>query len=256
MARLPVEIEVDPTLAAADAALEMQAEAKQEARARRRSASRAPYIGLSALGDECERRTWYRAHGPAVIERMDATSIKRIEDGYTSEDVMAKRLRMVPGVTLLTVDPANGRQWTVEGLGGGLRGAMDGVAMGLLHLPADTWAVWEAKAVGQKSFDKLAKLKAERGDDTALAEWNAGYRVQAQGYMGYTGISHHYMTVSTPGVRDWIAIRTTFQPAEFEALEAKAERILGARVPLARISNQPSFYLCKMCQFRERCHNG
>lgn len=253
---MPVEIEVDATLAAADAALEAQAEAKQEARNRRRAESRAPYIGLSALGDECERRTYYRAHGPAVAERMDATSIKRIQDGYASEDVMAKRLRMVPGVTLVTVNPDDGRQITVEGLGGRLRGALDGVAMGLLHLPATTWAVWEAKAVGQKSFDKLAKLKAERGDDAALSEWNANYRVQAQGYMGYTGLQHHFMTVSTPGVRDWIALKTTFQPVEFEALEAKAERILSARVPLARVSNNPTFYLCKMCQFKEICHGS
>lgn len=252
MAKLPIHIEVDPTLAEADRQLELREATRQEDRARRKAAAGKPSIGMSALGDECERRVYYKAFHPKA-ERLDAISIKRIEDGYASEDVMAKRLRMVPGVTLVSIDPDSGRQIMVEGVGGKLRGAIDGVALGLLHCPGE-WAVWEGKSVNPKSFDRLVKLKAERGDDEALTLWNAGYRVQSQAYLGYLGLTHHYMTVCTPGVRDWIAVKTTFQPVEFQALEAKAERILSARVPLARVSNNPEWHTCKWCAWREECH--
>ncbi len=39
-----------------------------------------------------------------------------------------------------------------------------------------------------------------------------------------------------------------------QALEAKAWEIINSRTPPARISNEPSYFDCKFCSFREICH--
>ena len=244
MVAIPVCAQADPTLAAADAAL-----VERSRREKRRT-----YLGLSALGGECERKLWYSYHEPQA-EEHDALTLKRFADGHASEDVIVERLRMAPGVTLMSVDPDTGRQIAVQDMDGRLRGNLDGVIHGLHQAPS-TWHVFEAKSSNEKSFAKLIRLKAEVGEKQALAKWNPTYHTQAQGYMGYTGLKRHYLVCCTPGVRDWTSVRTDFDPAAFDALKDKARRILEARVPLARVSKDPSWFLCRMCHYAPRCHGG
>jgi hypothetical protein len=42
--------------------------------------------------------------------------------------------------------------------------------------------------------------------------------------------------------------------AEFAKLKARAERVIKANEPPLRISNDPSWFVCKMCDFHEHCH--
>lgn len=244
MALLPPILQIDPTLEAADAALV----AAERARPRR------DYLGMSALGDACSRKLWYSYHDP-IQEDFDAATLKRFADGHASEAVMINRLRLVPGLTLLALDPDTGRQWRYSDFDNRLAGHPDGFVLGLLQAPK-TWHVWEAKSSGDKTFAKLVKLKAELGEKQALKAWNDTYHGQAQLYMGYAGLTRHWLVCCTPGVREWISVRTEFDPVEFERLKDKAKRILEARAPLAKLSNDPSWYACKWCHYHERCHGG
>ena len=244
MAALPQMDNRDPTLDAADAAL-VELSLREKPRS---------YLGMSSLGDECSRKLWYRFHRPKV-ERFDAGTLKRFADGHASEAVVIERLRRVPGLTLLPIDPESGRQWRLEDFDGKLAGHMDGVVLGLLQAPK-TWHVFECKATSDKKFGELLRIKAKVGEKQALREWNATYHAQAILYMGYAGLTRHYTVVCTAGARDWTSLRTEFEPAAFEALKAKAERILNAQVPLARVSNDPSWFLCRMCHYAPRCHGG
>jgi hypothetical protein len=72
--------------------------------------------------------------------------------------------------------------------------------------------------------------------------------------MGYAELTRHYTVVCTPGVREWTSMRTEFDPVAFTVLRDKAERILSARAPLARLSNDPSWYACKWCSWHGECH--
>lgn len=242
MARLPVAIDVDPTLEAADREL--------EARENRRPGRR--YLGMSAIGDECARKLWFRFHDP-IPETHDAATHKRFLDGHTSEDVVIKRLRMAPGITLLDRDPETGRQWSVSDFEGQFRGNLDGLILGLVQNPT-TWHVFEVKASADKGFQKLAKAKAEKSEEDALKAWNPTYYAQAMAYCGYMGLDKHYLVCCTPGVREWQSVTTPFDPEAFEAIRDKAHRVLTAKVPLAKISASPEFFACKWCIYRERCH--
>lgn len=234
----------DPTLDAADRALEVL----ETRRPRRR------YLGMSALGQSCSRRLWYDYHAPSQGAAFDAATLKRFADGHASEDVMANRLRLVPGLTLLTIDPETGRQWGFSDLDDRLKGHMDGAVAGLMQAPK-AWHVWEGKCTNEKSF--LAFVKLRNADEkTALAKWNPTYYAQAVLYMHYSGMDRHYLTVCTPGARDWASARTEADPGEAIRLVEKARRILDATVPLARISNDPAWHECRYCQHHEVCHGG
>jgi len=74
-------------------------------------------IPLGNLGHECDRTLWYDFRW-TIKKTFDAASLKRFEDGYAVEDLMAKRLRMVDGITLITQDPETGRQVKVTPLNG------------------------------------------------------------------------------------------------------------------------------------------
>ena len=233
--------EKDPTLAAADDAM-LRAENAKPRRA---------YLGMSQIGHPCSRMLWYSFHDP-LPRQIPISGLRAINDGHTSEEVMAHRLKQIEGVELATCDE-NGEQFAVSDFDGKFAGHMDGAIHGLLQAPK-TWHVWEAKATNEKKFKKLRDLKMTLGEKNTLKVWDETYYAQAQCYMGYTGMRRHYLTVSTPGVRDWEAVRTDFNAQDFEALKDKANRIINARAPLAKISNDPSWFQCSWCDYRERCH--
>lgn len=241
MAALP-DLLIDPTLAAVDAAME----AAQERRTR-------PYLGMSALGNPCERALWYGFRWSAQAAHSAAT-LKRFEDGHTGEDVQADRLRMVAGIELHTHQP-DGRQFGFEICGGHAKGHMDGAIRGLLQAP-QTFHVWEHKQVGEDKFKKLAKLKADPavGEKAALKAWNEVYYAQALLYMRCSGMERHYLTCATPGGRDTLSVRTDADNAAADALFAKAQRIIDAPEPPPGISADPSFYLCRWCDYHDHCH--
>jgi len=168
---------------------------------------------------------------------------------------MGFRLRLAPNVQLWTVDPETGQQFEATDFDGKFKGHMDGVILGLYQDP-DEPHVWEGKCVNDKKFESLQKLKTERGSTDTLRWWDAVYYAQAQCYMGYFELAKHYLTVCTPGGRYWDAVVTHFDPQEFAKLKDRARRILNAKAPLAKISNNPTWYECKWCIYQEKCHGA
>ncbi len=235
-------VQPDPTLEAADRELE----------ARSRKEPRRAYLGMSAIGHACSRKLWYDMHEP-IAEQFNAATLKRFEDGHRSEDLMAFRLRMAPGIQLWTVDPDTGAQFGCSDFDGQFSGHMDGVILGL-HQAPKTPHVWEGKAVNEKKFEKFKKLKEQHGEKGALEQWDYVYWTQAQAYMGYFDLTRHYITVCTPGVRDWDSARTEFDFAAFIKIKDKARRILESPYPLAKIGNNSSWWQCKWCHYAEKCH--
>ena len=242
MATIPTA-EQDPTLQAIDAAM-----------VRRSAEDARPYLGASSIGQPCSRRLWYVFRW-ACVEQFDAATLYRFEDGHRTEDLLAARLRMVPGVQLHTLDPRSGKQFAVEECAGHFRGHLDGAVLGLLQAPK-TWSVWEAKAVGDDKLAKLRKAKAEHGEKAALAAWDGIYYAQAIIYMHLTGMTRHYLTASSPGGRVTESVRTNEDKAEAARLIDKARRIVESPTPPAGISDDPAFYQCKFCPAANVCHRS
>ena len=243
MVTIPETNPIDPTLAAVDRAIEERA-AQHPSR---------PYMGMSAIGHPCARALWYSFRWVAS-KQWSAEVLKRFDDGDRGEEVMAARLRLVSGMTLLTIDPQTGRQWAFSDHPGHLRGHLDGVVLGLLQAPT-TWHCWEHKQVDEKKLAKLDGLKIDVGEKNALRQWDSTYYAQAVVYMHYAGLSRHYLTVSSPGGRRTISCRTNADPAVAAVVISRATRIISSHKAPARISEDPDNALgCRWCEHREVCH--
>ena len=183
---------------------------------------------------------------------FDAATLRRFADGHRTEDLFFERLRLVPGLEVHTHD-AEGRQYGFSDLAGRFKGSVDGVVRGLLQAPK-TWHVAEVKCVNEKSFAAFNKLRATQGEKQTLNLWNTRYWAQAQVYMHMLGLTRHWLVALTPGGRDHTSCRTEYDPSASQALVNKAEMILRADEPPARLSEHKTSYKCKYCDFSEVCH--
>lgn len=244
MAKLPNPDETDPTLEAADRALEAEASKEQSRH----------YLGMSSIGEPCARKLWYRFRW-AARESFDAATLKRFEDGHRTESLVIERLRRVPGITLVDADPVTGRQIGHTDVDGHFRGHMDGDILGILQAPK-TPHVLEVKCTSEKKFVELKRIVHDYGQKAALRKWNPVYYAQGVLYMYYAGYPRHYTVVATPGGRDWTGIRTEADTPYALELIAKAERIVRAQTPPVRLSATPDHVECRYCAFSGICHEG
>jgi len=235
--------ETDPTLDAMDDAMVEISRRKK----------RRLYLGMSSIGNECARMLWYQFRW-AMNVVFKASTLRAFDDGFTQEDVAIERLRAISGVTLLTLDPASGRQIGYSDFGGHFRGHMDGDITGILQAPV-TPHVWEHKSINEKKFKKLNDLKDKVGEKSALRQWDQVYYAQGVLYMEYGGYSRHYLTACTPGGRAYTSVRTNEDPNEAQNLKEKAKRIIFSDSAPERIGT-PDFYKCRWCDFSEICHEG
>lgn len=233
----------DPTLEAADRALEQKA-AQEKPRA---------YLGMSQIGDSCSRKLWYSFRF-AGREKFDAATLKRFADGFRTEDLIIKRLRMLDGITLISHNP-DGSQIGYKDHDGHFSGHLDGEIIGILQAPK-TKHVLEIKCCSDKKFNELKKAVAELGEKQALHKWNPVYHTQGQLYCHYHGCTRHYLVVATPGGRDWMGVRTEYDAAHAIQAIAKAKRIIQSQEPLDKLSNDPSYFECRYCSFAGVCHGG
>jgi len=238
--KLPVTTQC-PTLEAMDKAQEAaQTEEK-----------RRPYLGMSSLGKECSRELWYGFRWVKTI-KFKAQTLRYFEDGHRTEDLVAERIKAVPQLELQTTASGDStRQIGWKDFGGHLRGHADGILLGLLQAPA-TLHLWENKAVNDKKFAKLEKLKAIN-EKSALSIWDIVYYAQQVLYMDYEGLTRSWMTVTTPGGRKQIGVRTEADPAEAIKLKAKAERIIFSDEAPEKFSDSDKMPPCLFCDFKELC---
>jgi hypothetical protein len=230
----------DPTIAAMKLALENA-----------QDLSRRDYLGASLIGNECARQIWYEYQG-FPRPPFSAETLMNFEDGHRTEDLTAKRLRMVEGIELWTHQD-NGEQYGFSVFEGKFRGHCDGVILGLKQAPK-TPHVWEAKACALKKFTEFQVAKRKFGEKLALKNWNENYFAQAQLYMHFLKIDRHYLTVALAGGRDYESCRTEYDGTVAEHYIDRAMRIIKATTPPPKISEKQDFYVCRWCNFAEVCH--
>lgn len=209
------------------------------------------YMACGNIGEDCNRMLWYSKR-MCKQSRFNAKTLRLFKDGHDQEALMAERLRKVKGVKLWTEDE-DGKQFGVEFVGGHLKGYVDGVIVGLLEAPK-TAHVWEHKCVGEQQYKKLCKLLTEHDEKNVLKIWNKKYYAQHILYMYGLELKRGFLTVSTPGGRDYVSVRTASNNKEAKQYIKKAKEIIFADTPPARISNDPTSFACRFCFYIDICH--
>lgn len=201
-----------------------------------------PHLGASVIGRACERQLWLTFRW-ADSKKFSGRMLRLFETGQLAEARFVANLRRI-GIEVHDVQP-DGSQWRVSTLGGHFAGSMDGAGVGFPEAPK-TWHVLEFKTHNEKSFTDLVK----KGVAAAKPEHYA----QMQTYMGLTGMERAFYMAVNKNTDELYSERVDFDPVEFAKLMARAERVIRASEPPLKISNDPSWFVCKMCDFHEHCH--
>jgi hypothetical protein len=203
------------------------------------------HLGASLIGKPCARALWFDFRW-VTASRFPGRILRLFETGQREEDRLVANLRAT-GATVLEVDPDTGRQFRIEAHGGHFGGSLDGVALGLLEAPK-TWHVVEFKTHSLKSFaDLVAK---------GVVASKPQHAAQMQIYMHLTGLTRA-MYIAVCKDTDALHIeRIEVDPDGATRLLDKAKRTIEAQHPPARISDNPTWFECRMCSHHAACHTG
>lgn len=220
------------------------------------------YLGMSAIGGECERavqldayasawrKEWARSGRAPIGEDVPARTRRIFERGILLEDSAAKWL-LQAGFVLLQSDPLAGGQFSVSLCGGRLRGHADGIVYGWRGegpCPVETPCLWECKVLGHKWIQALKKEKARKS--------HPKYYGQVNLYMKGLGLERCLLTAVDADTMELHHELVQYDSAEAERLEARFGRIAlscSAGELLPKASASRSEFMCRMCRRADVC---
>lgn len=202
-----------------------------------------PHLGASIIGRPCARQLWYSFRWTKKSDH-GARLLRLFARGQREEEVFVSLLESA-GIQVDDVDPGTGRQFVFSACGGHVGGSCDGMALGIPEAPR-TRHIVEMKTHNDKSFKQLVKLKVQEAKPEHWA--------QMQLYMHWSGLTRAlYMAVNKNDDSLYVE-RIRYDGAEAMRLEARANNIVLAATPPARIHEDPAWYQCKFCDYSEICH--
>lgn len=203
------------------------------------------YLGLSALGAECRRATWYDFRKVAKKE-FPPRMLRLFRRGDVEEYRFMHLLRGI-GFEIFERD-TDGKQFKVTDFGGHLSGSMDGVGKAPKKFGYDKPFLIEYKTVNDKGFQKYIK--------DGLKPTNIKYWTQCQGYMGYNELEGALFCIVNKNDDTLYFEWVSFDKHAFRRLVESAEDIIHATSPPEKLSSNPAWWQCKFCDFAEICHRN
>lgn len=199
------------------------------------------HLGASVLGHACDRHIWYLFRNAQASE-FEGRMLRLFDRGKREEATVYQELRGI-GVELHADE--HGKQIDCRDASGHIGGSVDGVGRGFPEAPK-SWAVLEIKTHSSKSF----KILAAKG----VCEAKPAHYAQMQIYMGlmqlpralYFGVNKDTDELHT----EWVH----FERGSFDALMERGHRLVDAKEPPQRLSEDPAYWTCKGCQHYNVCH--
>jgi hypothetical protein len=215
------------------------------------------HLGASLIGHECRRYLWYvwrwvkqadfiNDKGENHKGRMQ----RLFNRGHREEERFIEWLRGI-GFTIWDIDPETGNQIRVSGVEKHYGGSLDSVgkAPAWLHLLAEVGPfLVEYKTHNAKSFAKLVKdgVKVTKPQHWAqMCTYGSYYKFK---YALYCAINKDDDDIDFQIVElDWALGMEKYR---------LAEEVIQAVRPPPRLSELPSYFKCKTCDFRGICHKS
>lgn len=205
------------------------------------------HLGASLIGNECSRYLWSIFRW-LKKEEFDPRILRLFQRGHREEDVFSEYIRGIRG-KIETHDEGGEDQLRIEARNKHFGGSIDG----LVTLPAEYGIsdklIAEFKTNGTgKGFNDLV----EHGVKSSKFQ----HYVQMCVYGKHLDIKYGlYICVNKNDDSLHVEI------VELDHLEAeiyinRAEDVINSQFPPAKISEQSSYWKCKMCNFQGICHLG
>jgi len=200
------------------------------------------HLGASIIGHPCDRYLWLTFRW-AAEDKFEGRILRLFGTGKREEARVFEELRAI-GVEVHSEE--NGSQINCRDETGHFGGSVDAIVRGLPESPK-AWAVLEIKTHNTRSFADVKK----RG----VADSKYQHFAQMQIYMSLLKLQRAlYFAVC----KETDEIYTEWVHADKDvavSLSQRAESIVFAKEPPAKVSSDPAYYLCKMCPMYGQCHN-
>lgn len=186
--------------------------------------SKRDYLGMSEIGEPCERKLWFKFHNPDNIqENFSGQTLSIFETGHLIEK---KLINIIRKINFKYNIYCYGEQTEFSDFDGNFKGHNDLI---ISKIPSSN----------NKHIIDIKSMKDEHFRDFKLRglmslKYNAGikYYTQAQCYMGYSGI-HRYIVLAENKNNSalWME-KFKFNEDFFKKTKAKAKRIINNPKPL------------------------
>lgn len=144
------------------------------------------------------------------------------------------------------------KQWGFKDLEGHFRGHGDGKIIGLEkwfpELEDLGWGLIEIKTEKDKGHERTAK--------TGVLGNHQEHYIQMQVYMHYFGLKWGLYVAVNKNTDHLYAEIVYYKPEVAEMYIKRAKDIVEARQAPPKIKEDPSWFKCKWCDYREICHYG
>lgn len=215
-----------------------------EAKAREQREPRG-YLGMSSIGNECERAIWYgfRKFTP---KPMEGRILLLFSFGDAIEKLLTTDLRRA-GYELENAYPD--KQASFKDFGGFFSGHCDGFIT--LSKEVRPRAILECKSTNHNKFAEFQKK--------GVRETYPTYWAQVQCYMGYAGLRETLFIVQNKDSSEIYAEEIAFDAEAFELLKVKAARIIttfdeaGRNWCPEKAFESKDEQACKWCDYSLHC---
>lgn len=210
-------------------------------------------VPMSDVANDCERSVWYKLRWAALPEKIDGQKESIFETGRRWEDRLLDDL-VRAGIIVERIDPATGKQFTVELASGWLRGKLDGRALEIPEAPK-TLHVVECKSHKEKSYKELVKHAPPNGD--GLKKSKPDHYAQCQSYMHAQGLTRCLYLAVNKNTDERYAERVEYDAAYALQLEAKVGRVVRSDRAPSRLHDDPkskASFACGWCPALALCH--
>lgn len=201
-------------------------------------------IGISTLGEECERKLWYDFRWCGDGEKFDGRMRRLLDTGKREEERIIADLHAI-GCEVHGADPETDKQFRVEALGGHVSGYLDAVVKNIPEDPSQYYT-GEFKTHNANNFDKLRAKGVEKSHPKHFAQCQLGAHLE--------GLPGTLYVAQCKDTDDMYSELVPLNPKKAQALLDKAERIVFAKEPPAKLKDSPDYPPCSWCTHRDRCH--
>lgn len=197
-------------------------------------------ISVGIANTECDRALWFALRWASHPAPVPGRNLSIFRTGDRWEEVLVSDLERI-GVEVW------GQQDRIRLVGGHVRGKCDGKAIGVPEAPK-TEHLCEFKSSNDKGFKEIVKKGCKDAKPLHYGQVQLGMHM-----FGYTRAL--YLVVNKNDDERY-AERIEYDAEFCLRLLARLERIINASEPPSRISEDPEFFGCRLCDHKAVCHEG
>src|SRR4029077_13225364 len=200
------------------------------------------YLGCSQFGNECDRALWYAFRWAVEPEHLYGRKVRLFQTGHREEK------RMIEDLIRVGVEVDHG-QLEVSGLGGHIKGHLDGRAVGFVEAPRAVH-VLELKTHNDQSYKALLKYGVKKS--------KPGHYAQVQLYMHLGGMSRAFYLAHNKNDDSLYAERIAYDEKAAVQLMLRGGRIVTTDVAPTRLypdEHAREAFPCQWCPALEACHH-